>query len=224
MSIVKGILVGLLVLAITACSTPEQKKGDIPWNIVSWSQMYVWKVDTDVAAGTGFWVSNKRFVTACHVVSGQKIAELTQEESPIKIEATVESCDTDTDVAVLLRVGTSGPVFKKTKIQPIMPRQGARVYAPGHPLGMKLVISDGFYQYQTSDPNLTRIDTHIITPLTISGDSGSPVIGYEDGAVVIYGLRVAVRLIPMGQGVYQLITHLTLMSSGQNILNALIEE
>ena len=131
----------------------------------------------------------------------------------------VESCNPETDVAVLKRtIDTEiDSEFSFTEIKGKSPRQGTALYGPGHPLMMPLVIKTGHYQHKIQDPRAGLNDAHIITVPTIPGDSGSPVIGLENREVVIYGIRVAVRVYSTWS-LRQILPDLTIMTSGHNIL------
>lgn len=218
----KLLIILLAALCISCVSTPKPVAQDIPPEIIKWAEKHVWKVKVGRATGSGFFISNKTFITACHVVKGNETAVILNDRSLRLFVATIESCDEETDIAVLTRSEQDERDFiieGFTQVFTGGPARGYELYGAGHPMGLPMVITHGHYQFRVFDSK--RKDNHMITVPTIPGDSGSPVIGMMYGRVVVFGIRVAVRVLPTGFTTYQLVPHLTLMSSGLNIMKAI---
>ena len=216
----------VLLATVVGCATSSTfVVPTVPDPVVQWAEENVYKVLPDMGgSGSGFWVDEETFMTACHVVSYMYYQwEQGKEGSPwrkkevfvIDEMATVKShdelenyammvisCDRETDLAILK------PIAKKNLgaggVVNGVPERGTAVWGPGYPLGMGLTITTGHWQSHDQ-----KYDYLITTP-TIFGDSGSPAVILEDGVVKIVGMRVAIK----GDPAYGPFPHLAIVVSG----------
>lgn len=183
-----SILISLFVSVVSA--------NDIPKPIVDYAETNVWQVmDEDRGgSGSGFWLNETTFMTACHVVNGSELVYVTDVNLQYIVYLDVTACDEELDLA-LLKYTYPEPIefnIKQTVIGDY-PNRGKAVYSPGYPLGGTMLITYGHWQggMHPLDPSF---DSFVTLPTTF-GDSGSPVLALIDGVVNIVGIRVRGRFI-----------------------------
>jgi len=238
----KFIRYGILLLAtmFTGCAALQQNDSynDIPPQVVTWAETNAMHVGTPNGSGSGFWVDNETFVTACHVVGQEYLswrinpktlegesyvefevqpeAQVSNSDLSVSLNLAVKSCDRDTDIAVLKRqwlVSDSKFTALPSFYAHPNPELGEAVYGAGYGLSERLHITIGHWQNETRYSRGDRSrPTYIITAPTIFGDSGSAALRLKDGRVEIVGIRQAVRNTPAG-----VIPHLVFVSDAMDI-------
>ena len=176
----------LVALVILFASVIPASADSIPEQVVSWFESNVVKIIVGRGTGSGFFVAPDTIVTACHVVEGWHGAMITQVDSTKRYATTIKACDTINDLAVLkVRDVILDSVY--TELATKLPRVGEQTYGAGYPLGMPLLIVEGHWQRVSpyGKENYTN------TTYTLPGDSGSPLVIWEDGLVKVVGVRVA---------------------------------
>jgi len=208
-----GVIASLLISL--GCSTQQIASRDIPLPVVQWAEVNVWKVLTERGAGSGCWVNDKTLITNCHVVIGEDVVLVQNYNWKHTLAVDVDSCNTDTDIAVLTYNGdpVEGIELQETHLDNSTPREGTFLYGPGYPLGHRLVITTGHLQY--------KIDKgYAVTVLTIMGDSGSPALMWDGKRVSVIGIRSGIMAI--SQGWYKsFISHLTLLRPASTVIEEL---
>ena len=227
---VKRILASvLLTLSLTLSGGVGSHTADIPTKIVDWAEKNAWSVGTRSGTGSGFWINDTMFITACHVVdntefakNGEAMVFAINKRDTDFVQLHLEICDTVRDVAVLTRIkGVEDDFNTKPTLIVDIPRLGTAVWGAGYPLNMPLVITQG-HVASLSDPDY-KSGGFIVTAPTMPGDSGSALLAIQDGEVVVVGMRSAVRSFERGgmsmgfRGMRTLVPHLTLVAPGQNI-------
>ena len=233
---------GILLLAATFSGCASINKHDdthhnIPVQVVSWSQTNAMHVAVNNGSGSGFWADNDTFITACHVVGTEYMyygdpdgdgesqsygvfevepeAQVSNSDLSVTLNLAVESCDQQTDIAVLKRQwleSDSEFTALPTYLAHPNPEFGEVVYGAGYGLSERLHITVGHWQstprYEEDRPR----SRFIVTMPTIFGDSGSPALRLHNGRVEVVGIRQAIR--NSGQGG---VTHLTIVSDAMDI-------
>lgn len=135
-----------------------------------------------IGHGTGFFVSaDGLVVTNYHVIDGANYATVERSDGSVLRVEGVAAVDGGNDLA-LLKVSTDGAALPVLILgADELPRIGTTVYAIGHPLGLKNVLSEGLVS-SLGDP--ARGQQFIQTTAAISpGSSGGPLMT-ADGVVV----------------------------------------
>ena len=189
---------------------------DLPDDLLEWGKRNVWHVETSGGKGSGWFLGNSVFITACHVVLGDETPLIVNHNRTKEIETQKVSCNEATDIAVLHVDSDYRPLT--TYLSKEEPRQGARVFGVGYPLNFPMVITEG--HIQVPDENQFKTGAVLFTAPTISGDSGSPLVRVVGGQIVVVGVRLAIAFIPTYAG-QDLITHLGLVSNVGVIKDAL---
>ena len=208
-----------LTLMFSGCASIPHVEHDIPPKIMSWAHQNIWQVGTSAGSGSGFFLDDDTFITACHVVregtfntEGNLIVLIRNQRDTRVIQMTLQECWGDEDVAVLTPTEHKHSDKVTTSPTPLaleVPRQGKVVYGVGYPLGMPLTATLGHIQNKL-ELGPKKI-SWLVTTNTIMGDSGSPVLALIDGKVQVVGLRSAIRVIPQGMGLRAFLPHLTIM-------------
>ena len=233
-------LFGVLLLTLSACVTiqPVRDANDIPPDVTHWAQNNVMSVFTlHQGFGSGFWVDNETFVTACHVVGSEEYVKtgdapndwevqwVVQDEVlvatwdlSISLDLAVKSCNQTTDIAILKRQwypsDSDYTALTAVYAHP-NPEQGSTVYGAGFGLMEKLYISVGHWQHKALYPDHDR--NYMITAPTVPGDSGSPALDYKNGVVRVVGIRQSGRLYRSGYSPPVFIPHLIKVSDAMSI-------
>jgi len=219
---IKTILVALAaIVGLAGCGTfSSTSKHDIPEQVVDWAQQNVWAVAVRGGSGSGFWITDKTFVTACHVVyreyAEDGISALVQLDSTELIPMKIDTCNVDTDIATMSKLFDDTEFFADPTeiLYPQDLKQGKAVWGPGFPLGKEMVVTTGHLQNQVGqDP------FWIITAPTIFGDSGSPAVTIVNGRVAVIGIRVSIAAARVSWTQSVPVTHLTRISSIENVID-----
>ena len=147
----------------------------------------VWRVDTADGTGSAFYVGERRWLTAAHVVQNSSEAKLALGDA--SIDASILGGDLAADMALLQAGGTvpsAIPVMPFGRLSDIEP--GDTVYAVGFPLGQgaKASVTRGVVSRIDTDDNL---GTLIVTDAAVSpGNSGGPLL---DSCGRVVGMVVA---------------------------------
>jgi len=225
------LVITFITLFLLACSpVAKSYTSHLPMTVIDWSQNNVMTVNADNGSmGSGWWIDNDTFITACHVVGIQlhsydrpdpegpmilklvdEIAEEAQVAShdmSVVLNLKVQSCNFDTDVAVLKRQWlASDSDYKAYNTSSAQSFIGENVYCTGYGLMLNLHTTTGHYQGP-----LTRKDSRghdLVTCPTIFGDSGSPALVLRSDGVHWVGIRIAVA-----NGMGTPISHLTIIST-----------
>ena len=132
--------------------------------------------------GTGFFVSaDGLVVTSLHVIGGADVVSVQRSEGAVLPVQGVAAVDAGADL-VVLRVDGGGAALPTLSLGPDEPPAvGTAVYAIGHPLGLRNVLSEGLVS-GLGDPARGQ---HFIqtTAAAGPGSSGGPLMT-ADGAVV----------------------------------------
>ena len=237
---IRAAVCGFLLLTLTACVTiePVRDANDIPTAVTEWAQHNVMSVFTHQRGfGSGFWVDNETFVTACHVVGSEEYVKtgdasddwevqwVVQNEVLIanwdvstSLDMAVVTCNRETDIAVLKRQwypSDSHFTALPTVLAHPNPEQGSTVYGAGFGLMEQLYISVGHWQNQ---PIYSKHDReYMITAPTVPGDSGSPALDYTHGVVRVVGIRQSGRTFSDGYSPPVFIPHLIKVSDAMTI-------
>jgi S1-C subfamily serine protease len=208
----------LMVTLITSCAMTPDEEGDIPSEIVQWSVDNVWRIHSRGGSGSGFAYDNETMVTACHVARGADEIFVTNGSDTRLIYMRVQSCDEDRDVAILKTLFPEDSLDASGVLIYSVPF-GKGVYGPGFSLGMNLLITSGNMGLRAEGSGIKN--AAIISAPTIMGDSGSPALALVNGEVIVVGLRVAIRAVPLGFGGSTFVTHLTIITPAANIRHEL---
>jgi len=202
------------------CAVNSQHSYDVPEAVVAWANSNVYQVLTNSGSGSGFFLTEDTFITACHVVSWHEKANLVNQMSTDVIEMDVVSCNEKTDVAVLKPAEFAGNDVAPDLLPSCLlfdPRDGTAVWGAGYPLGDTLMVTMGHIQKYSKHNN----DRRVITSATIMGDSGSPAIALINGEPCVAGLRLAIRIAPMYSGFAVIpapMTHMVQMGTMTSIM------
>ena len=226
-------LIGALLLMLTISTYTIA--ASIPYTVTKWSQDNVFTVDGDNGGvGSGWWIDNETFITACHVV-GQAgdyytydehsdtwqwlyteivspEAQVANQDRSVVMNLKVESCNFDNDIAVLKRQWiASDSEFTAPVTYGIEPYQGEEVFCSGYGLSLNLHTTVGHYQGDITREGAEGYE--LVTCLTMFGDSGSPALVFRSGKVYYIGVRQAVA-----NGGGHPIEHLTMITDARTIL------
>lgn len=203
----------IVVLALIGCTTLPD--GSIPRKIQTWAEANVWQVDTDISAGSGFWLNQKQFLTNCHVVDGREETVTVQNnDRSLVLPMVVSVCDKDADIALLEYIQGDEPFTPEpTIIADKNPDPGQILYGPGYPMAGSMIITTGHF----AGEDIRYRNRIVITTTTIFGDSGSPAI-YTDwkGRVVVAGIRSGLRGFRSGYGTF-FVTHIVTIKDAPSI-------
>ena len=194
---------------------------DIPEEVVAWANDNVWLVETPQGTGSGFWIDDDYFVTACHNVRSSDEIGIYHYTDTTYIAMKKLTCNEANDIAILearwenpLPPGRGAAVFHV--------RVGKTVYGAGYPLGGTMMFTLGHWigeeRVASWEDYPERV--YLVTTPTINGDSGSPVIAMIDGEIVVAGLRRQIRLKAEYVGFAAVpipMTHITLVASPESI-------
>ena len=225
----KYIIVALLFVSCAVLAD------DVPPSVVSWSHTNVWFVEPPTGSGSGFWVDDETFFTACHVASTTvkdygddgKGNEVWHEEFVIhekinietydgsqQMEMIVESCDVETDIAVLRSAnGTKPRGVATTHIARSAPPQGTEVWGAGYGMGEYYIASG---HWQSMSASKWTLGKYVVTVPSVFGDSGSPLFTETNGVVTVVGMRQALR----SYAESTVIPHLTLTCPPEQLVDA----
>lgn len=223
----------LIVFLLASCASIPTRAA-LPATVVSWSQDNVMHVNGDNGGmGSGWWIDNETFITACHVVgvqlrsydrqqgTGKLVKTIVDEVSPeaqvgnddlsTTLNLKVQSCNFENDIAVLKRQWLdSDSDFTAYSTTGVVAEYGERVYCAGYGLMLNMHITEGHYMGTTM--KYSEGDK-LITCNTIFGDSGSPAMVYRSGKVYWIGPRQAVA-----NGGGHPISHLTLIHDAPAVM------
>lgn len=194
MKVIKGLLLAILLFA---GAVPAE---DIPEPVVNWIESNVVKINTGDGGGSGFFISPTLVITACHVTYPFATVSLSPQGDTTSYPAVVKACDQDRDIALLELYGDL-PDSMRTVIAEVNPKVGKTTYGSGYPLGLPLTLVHGHWQRDTKMGYLS-------TAPVISGDSGSPLLIWEDGEVKVVGVRTAVMMAGKTEDTAQMFPHL----------------
>ena len=223
----------VLIVVLSTCVYAAS----IAKEVMEYSQTNVMLVNPDTGGGgSGWWVDNDTFVTACHVVGIQLLsfereeyegsetgrmektvveevvpeAQVSNTDGSVVLNLKVVSCNFETDVAVLKRQWLrSDSEFTPIANGGRQAEIGEELFCSGYGLGFQLHTTLGHYwgeQNQYEDPY------DLGTCPTIFGDSGSPAVVLRDGVVYWVGMRQA---IPAAKDTF--VEHLVLLGPLENI-------
>lgn len=201
--------------------------GDIPKDIVEFSENRVFLLKPETANGNGSAIrlTNDIMISACHVTDKhERMVARNSKQLEFLVKRLV--CDKEHDISILQIVDIDRNEVESVPLEEFTPNTGDLIYGPGHPLGMPLMITHGHWQRLIIDSGKGR--AYMITSPTVNGDSGSPVLIYDEGKVKLVGIRVAVRAMPAygGFGGMQIgipVTHLALVIPSDVVQHVLIE-
>ena len=176
---------GLLLAAVLASCASISRYHDIPSQVVSYTQDNVYQIYSYAGTGTGFWIDGRTMVTACHVVEGSNMVRVQSYTGANSTFLWVESCNTYSDIALLIKPGDKVLGVQKTKLSHTLTPIGKSIWGAGYPLGGPLTITSGNWGYKSTFG-------HYITAPTAGGDSGSPVIAVVNNKVRVVGMRVSI--------------------------------
>jgi len=212
-----------LTLLISGCTTlpTAPTTGDIPLQIVVWSEQNVWKILKQRGHGSGFWINNRQLITACHVVDDiLEVAAIGTGGDIVMFK--VKTCNKNLDIAILERDFNKYSEFRthSTPISWVEPSLGARVFGAGYPLWFNLTINDGHYGGAVIIPWNRGLTMYSNSVPTIDGDSGSPLLSIRQGRVYIEGVRLAMA---GTEGKFQpvYVPHMAMAASGKQLLGEL---
>ena len=192
----------IILLVFTLISFPVA--ANIPKEIVEWSKAHVYRVKSIKGSGSGFFISDSKALTACHIVDQSVTVKVYNDKSYFIM--VVDKCDRELDLAVLsLKEGEKAEY--KAIISQARPPLGRVLYGAGHPLGLPLMIGKGHAQstYEGSE--------YFISVPTISGNSGGAILSLIDSAVIVEGVSVGFY----ADGKKNPMPHLGLAMSGKAI-------
>jgi len=223
----KTIIAIMMLVIVAGCKAIPVNPPNIPPAVVEFIEKNTWKLRTDFGSGTAFWIDQNHLATNCHVVNPYKKPNDTE---PATVESwdrrivlpvkKVLACDQEKDLAILYVEETLGFVPMETSLYIGQVPRGTRLYSGGYSKGGKLQIQDGFKQ--GPDPILGPNDKFLgygHSVHTIMGDSGSSLLIYHEGKVMVIGVRSAVSSISMGGFARQYLTHIALYRPAQHILD-----
>ena len=189
-----SLVVGLVLDTLGCIALPTAlTAGDIPPPIMAWSEANVVKIHAGRYTGSGFFISPTQVITACHVVTPWIGVYISQEGSKVRYPASVEECDLEGDLA-LLELHGALPDTLTTEIIKYTPNPGRATYSTGYPTALPLIITEGHWQRQNNIPKHLK-DSFIDTGHSINGNSGSPILVFKEGKVLVVSMREAVLVI-----------------------------
>lgn len=222
------IIIAVMLLALVGgCKTIPVNPQDVPAAVVEWIEHNSWKVRTNFGAGSSFWVDKNHLITNCHVVNPyrkikpESITVESQDRLTV-LPAKVVSCDQDHDIAIIHVPETDGFVPMETALYIGEVPRGTRVYSGGFSKGGFLQIMAGFKQ--GPDPILGPDEKFLgfgHSTHTIMGDSGSALLVYSKGRVMVIGVRSAVSTISMGGFSRQFLTHIALYRPSSHVVQCI---
>ena len=144
-------------------------------------------IDIYNGTGSGFFVEPNLVMTACHVVDGEKSIKVSKQGYLNWYVGTVQACDKDLDIA-FVKLSQKVPGVTHTIFATASPKTGRQTYGGGYPFGLPLIITEGNWQRETPFGDGAIMDSTHMLP----GDSGSPLVIWQDGEVRVVGIRTAV--------------------------------
>ena len=144
----------------------------------------------DGGLGSGFFIGTHLIATANHVVEGQDVVDiyLKGRKKPIKGKVTQYSDDSD---LALVEVATEQP-NAYLSLSPRKQQVGQKVYAIGHPKGLKWSMSSGIISHVNRGNMTGGLNGFIQIDAPINGGcSGGPVFDMNGDVIgiVSYGIR-----------------------------------
>jgi len=176
----------VLVLALVFASVRSVPASDIPVEVIDWAESNTVMVYAGSGAGTAFFIEPTMLITACHVVTPWVGVYIRKSGEEKRYPAAVVRCDKDKDLALIQLMGDI-PDSVRTIFRGDMPRQGLTTYAMGFPVRLPLMVWHGHWQKKGPFDDYSYMDTNHTMP----GDSGSPLVIFEDGQVKVVGVRTS---------------------------------
>lgn len=133
---------------------------------------------TEIATGSGFFVSANQFVTNNHVVDGATSVKIKMEGGTVWDSLGVLASDSGKDIAILFVNASKATPLTLSKANSVEP--GTHISVIGSPLGLEGTVSDGIVS--GSRPTSNGPLLQITAPIS-HGSSGSPVLD-DNGQVV----------------------------------------
>jgi S1-C subfamily serine protease len=188
----KTLVVGCILSAFAAANTAQSQQNgsaDIPKIVASAHGAVVLLKTFDrqgqvLAFGSGFRVSDGRFVTNAHVVAGATRVEIYNDSGALLgVARSADMLSTSVDLAILPSLGPRTPYLT---LAGGMPSVGEQVIVIGAPEGLTNTVSDGIVSA------VRKLETRQLLQITAPispGSSGGPVLN-QRGEVV--GVSVSV--------------------------------
>ena len=156
--------------------------------IISQSLKGVVTIKTDVAQGSGFFVSNDGYiVTNAHVITGASEIKAMTYDGNVH-DVTLIGEDTNIDVALLKIVGKYQrlPIGDSDKIS-----IGDRVVALGNPLGLSFTATEGIVSSKDR-LGMNNLPDYIQSDVSLNpGNSGGPLINSEGQVIGINNFKIS---------------------------------
>jgi len=144
-------------------------------------------IQTDVAQGSGFIISNEGYIiTNAHVLNGAHWVRALTYEDGLK-DASLIGYDGKMDVAVLKISGSHDSLeFEDSNDVKV----GEKVVAIGNPLGLSFSVSEGIVS-ALNRPGLNNIEAYIQTDVSLNpGNSGGPLVNKKGKVIGINNFKV----------------------------------
>lgn len=201
-----------ILLTILLAISWEVLAGNIPQRVVHFAWDNIYEVGSTQGSGSGFWVGDNSFLTACHVISNpivtyernpksgemDKIEDVryaenitvTDSSGFISFPMELVHCDQKTDLALLKPTsGLWGNNSPKIELYTGWVPAGTEIWGAGYPMGMGLTWTHGFWNGIRDDKSWF----YRFTLDTMFGDSGSPVIAKIEGKWYVVAMRQMIK-------------------------------
>ena len=144
-------------------------------------------IKTDIAQGSGFFISPQYIVTNAHVLSGAKYAKIFTYDGKSRFSKLI-GYDTNMDIA-LLKIDETYPTLELANSDDI--KAGEKVIALGNPLGLSFTATEGIVSAVNRQGD-NGLNAYIQTDVSLNpGNSGGPLIDNSGQVIGINNFKLS---------------------------------